>query len=185
MKIDVLEDTQYVLDFTGANETAYSIELDLSKQGVKAEIYGLYNLKKDQKLKFTTVVRHLATHTSCLTQIKGVLGDGCESDYVGKILINKTGQQTTSFLNHGVLVVGEDTSNKSQPILEIDADDVKASHGATTGRLDESQMYYLMSRGLTKKEATNVIVTGFFEELCHKIEDTSVGAKLLERLVQD
>jgi Fe-S cluster assembly protein SufD len=105
-----------------------------------------------------------------MTRIKGVLDDSASSSYIGKILIAKAGQQTASFLSHNVLVIGNKTSNNSQPILEIDADDVKASHGATTGRIDR-QLYYLATRGLDTVTAKNLIIKGFFEAEMHNIKD--------------
>ncbi|KKS59963.1 MAG: SufBD protein [candidate division WWE3 bacterium GW2011_GWF2_42_42] len=98
---------------------------------------------------------------------------------MGKIIIAKKAFQTNSYLNNKTLVIGEGTKNITRPILEIEADDVKASHGATTGRVRESDVYYLRSRGLTKKEAEEIIVEGFFESLVAKIEDGDVREKVL------
>jgi Fe-S cluster assembly protein SufD len=98
---------------------------------------------------------------------------------VGKIIIAKKAFQTNSYLNNKTLVIGEGTKNVTRPILEIEADDVKASHGATTGRVRVDDVYYLTSRGLTKKEAEEIIVEGFFESLVAKIEDEDVREKVL------
>jgi len=190
IKIRVKEDTQFVLDFSSQyksesviNKSVKSlVHLIFEKPGVSAEIIGLFKLKKGQEADLTTIAEHKAPHTSCHTAIKGVLEDKANSNYVGKILIDKKAQQTTSFLRDDVLIVGQETENSSQPILEIEADDVKASHGATTGRVDNQQLYYLMSRGLTEKEAEDTVVEGFFEPLLAKIRDEKIRAVVKSNL---
>lgn len=173
--IKVSQDTQFVLDLShGKHDVAFVFD----KEGVSAEIIGVYKLKPNEEMNLTTITDHRARNTSCVTKIKGALSDGSKSTYLGKIIIRKSAQQTSSFLEDNVLVVGEGTYNNSQPILEIDADDVKASHGATTGRVDESSVYYLMSRGLSKTESENLVVEGFFESLISKIEDEKVRSEV-------
>lgn len=183
--ISVKEDTQFLLDLRGIQDADLTLELLLEKSGVSAEIYGFYSLTASQKLKLTTISRHLARNTSCMTRIKGVLDESASSSYIGKILIAKEGQQTASFLSHNVLVIGNKTSNNSQPILEIDADDVKASHGATTGRIDNSQLYYLATRGLDSVTAKNLIIKGFFESELSHINDTKLVEELAPSLYKE
>jgi Fe-S cluster assembly scaffold protein SufB len=174
-KVKVSENTQFVLDLTGIKgDKEITAEFIFEKPGVEAEVLGVYCLGKGEKLHLTTVTDHIAPNTSCTTTVKGVLHDNSISNYTGKILIDKKAQQTSSFLNDSVLVVGENTKNVSEPILEIEANDVKASHGATTGRINEDQMYYLKSRGLGEKEAQNLIIEGFFESVLSKVEDASI-----------
>ncbi len=171
----VTEDAQFVLNLSGGN---HDVTFVFNTEGVSAEVIGLYKLKPNEEINLTTTTDHKARNTSCVTKIKGALSDGSRSIYLGKIVIRKSAQQTSSFLEDNVLVVGENTYNNSQPILEIDADDVKASHGATTGRVNESWIYYLMSRGLSKGESEKLIVEGFFESLISKIEDEKVKSEI-------
>ena len=179
--VKVTEDTQYVLDFPSM-QGEYVVDLQFEKQGVEAELIGMYVAGKGDDLKLTTIANHKVPHTKCTTNVKGVLLDKGKSSYIGKIIIAKPAQQTSSYLDDAVLVVGQDTQNKSQPILEIDADDVKASHGATTGRIDENQVYYLTSRGLSKKEASELIVDGFFESMLSTIADENIRNKVKSKL---
>ncbi|MFZ5424275.1 MAG: SufD family Fe-S cluster assembly protein [Patescibacteria group bacterium] len=179
--ISVTEDTQFVLDIP-FKSGKYVVELKFEKEGVAAEIIGLYKLGMGDNLHLTTIANHLAPHTTCVTNVKGVLTNGSKSDYIGKILINKKAQQTSSYLDDSVLILGENTHNNSQPILEIEADDVKASHGATTGRIDENQIYYLTSRGLTRVEAQDLIVDGFFESVLATIKSDEIRQKLKDTL---
>ena len=183
ISLNVAEDTQYVLDFGKfAPEGKYELELVFNTPGVSSEIIGLYKLSKNQTLNLTTIANHQAPNTSCMTHIKGVLEDKTTSDYVGKILIDKKAQQTSSYLADAVLVVGEDTHNNSQPILEIEADDVKASHGATTGRINRDHIYYLESRGFSETEAKGILVEAFFESLLSKIEDEKIKQEVKKTL---
>ncbi len=177
--VEVTEDTQFILDLPN-NKGEYSAEFMFIKEGVTAEVIGILNLKDGADVKLTTISHHKVPHTTCITNVRGVLNDGAKSDYIGKIIIAKEAQQTSSYLDDAVLVVGERTHNNSQPILMIDADDVKASHGATTGRIDENQIYYLTSRGLEREEAHKLIVTGFFESVLATIKDDNIRA-IVER----
>ncbi len=177
LSVSVKEDTRFLIDTSDLHEAA-TFEAVFDVQGVTAEIIALYRLSKDNTVKFSTIANHQAQNTSCTTSIKGVLENGSQSDFVGKILIKKDAQNTSSFLYHNVLVIGDDTRNNSQPILEIESNDVKASHGATTGRLNESELFYLKSRGLNTYEATELILAGFFESSLNKLNDADLAQAL-------
>ena len=176
LEMKVLEDTQFVLDFSKSKRGDVHFVFD--KAGISAEIIGIYTARDNEDYRLETITTHKAPHTSCVTYIKGVLFDNGKSEYVGRIIIEKSAQQTSSFLEDHVLVVGENTHTNSEPILEIAANDVKASHAATTGRIDESQVYYLQSRGLSRDEAEEVLVEGFFESLLGRIADPDIKEKI-------
>ena len=184
--IEVVEDTQFVLGLSGQknldNDTALDIVFSFERKEVSAEILGLFCLKPGNKLKLTTTALHKLPRTSCITKIKGVLYSNTEAYYIGKIIINKKAQGTSSFLENSTLVLGDNTKNTSQPILEIDADDVKASHGSTTGRISEEQIYYLMSRGITRDESVKMIVEGYFEKDLSTILDPEIREKIRDNI---
>lgn len=182
-EINVTQDTQFILCQTNYfDERRYTLNFVFNTAGVSAEILLLYALPVGGKLNVTTITTHLVPNTACQTKVRGVLNDNSVSNFVGKIVIDKNAQQTNSFLQDYVLVVGNNTQNNSQPILTIDADDVHASHGATTGRIDEEDTYYLMSRGLNRKEAQFLIVNGFFAELLSQINDEKIKDTVLKNL---
>ena len=139
-----------------------------------AEIIVPYQLGEKQALNLTIVAHHKAENTKCTIRVKGVLFDGSSSNFIGKIIIDKTAQKTVSYLHDDILVVGENTKSHSQPILQIDANDVRASHGATTGRIDEEQVYYLTSRGLSAEDAQNLIIKGFLGTLLDMVKDEKI-----------
>ncbi len=178
-QIQVDEDTQYVLWFEDLSPgKRYSLGLTFEKEGAHAEIIAPYKLGKGEHLDLTTIATHNAPHTTCNTAVRGVLQDDSSSMYVGKIIINKKAQQTNSYLDDKVLMVGENAKNTSKPVLEIEADDVKASHGATTGKISPEQIYYLQTRGLSEGEAEKLIVEGFFGSLLSKVKDEKIRHKV-------
>jgi len=184
-EVKVTEDTRYVLDvevFHSKKTKKQSLNVIFEESGVTAEVIGAYRLLQGQQIDLHTQSVHKVPHTNCFIHIKGVLLDKSGSNYVGKIIIEKDAQQTSSYLEDNVLVIGDNTKNESQPILEIEADDVKASHGATTGRVDPSQVFYLKSRGLSEEEAKNTIVEGFFDSLLGKIDDETIRNKVKSKL---
>lgn len=172
VEIDVLENTFFVVLPSPNNKT--SIKLNFVKQGVESELVALYVASQNSEINLETIANHTVPNTSCYTSVKGILLDNSSSNYIGKILIAPKAMQTVSFLDDNVLVVGNTTKNHSEPILQIEADDVKASHGATTGRIDEFMLYYLKSRGLTESVAKNIIIEGFLDNLISKIPSQEI-----------
>ena len=178
----VTEDTDLVLDLSEAKNPV-TLEVLFETPGVSCHLIGLYVLNKGEKLDFKTIAKHTARNTSCMQDIRGILKDESESKYLGSIVIEQNAFQTESFLDDAVLVLGEGTKNQSEPILEIKNNDVKASHGSTTGRINNEEVFYLMARGLSKQEAENIIVEGFFEKLLNQIEDTQVREKISKQVI--
>jgi len=183
----VVEDVDLVLDLF-ETKNPVKLEIVFDKPGVSCHLIGMYVLNDGEKLDFTTIAKHETRNTSCLQDVRGVLRDNSDSKYIGSIVIEENASQTESFLDDGVLVLGNGTRNQSEPILEIRNNDVKASHGSTTGRINEEEVFYLQARGLNKKEAENIIVEGFFEKLLNQIEDTTIreviAGKLASKLNQ-
>lgn len=172
----VTEPTQYIVKtFSGSN---LNLTLIFEKSGVNAEVISLTKLKETEEAVLETITDHRVPNTACNTYVKTVLDGASKSKYTGRILIKKPAQQTSSFLETNTLVLGDKTQNNSQPILEIEADDVKASHGSTTGRIDSAQVYYLQSRGFTKREAEELLIEGFFAETLNKIYDPTIRQEL-------
>jgi Fe-S cluster assembly protein SufD len=178
IKLNPNEDTQYIL----IPENEVNAEVNLEKEGVAVDLIVPFSLNGKSKANLKTLSLHKAPNTSCDVNIKTALFDSARSEYVGKIIIEKNARQTNSFLHDEVLLIGENTGNNSQPILEIEADDVSASHGATTGRINEDQIYYLLSRGLSRKEAEKTIIEGFFESLIVQIKDEKIQRSVRKKL---
>ena len=138
-------------------------------QGSQCNNLGVFLGRGKEHVDFTTNMYHNALNTTNEVLVDGILKDESTSVYRGLIRIEKEAQKTYSYLANNILKLGDKTLANSIPSLKIDANDVKASHGATVGQIDEEHMFYLMSRGLSKAEAERLIVEGFFEPIIQKI----------------
>ncbi|MEK7595665.1 MAG: SufD family Fe-S cluster assembly protein [Patescibacteria group bacterium] len=166
--------TQVILELPKKNSSK-KLDVVLSKEGADVEILGAYILDGNNTLELVINAIHKVPNTKCLTQIRGVLKDSSYSSFKGMIKIEKNAQQTNSYLDDDVLILGKNARNESEPTLEIEADNVKATHGATTGRISEEQVFYLTSRGLTKEQAEELIVKGFLEPVLAKIRESQIS----------
>ena len=153
----------------------------LSGKGSSAKASGIYYGYRGQHFDFTTNVYHLVPNTSCNILVKGVLDGETSSVYRGKIKINKEAQITDSYQADHVLLLGDAVSN-SIPSLEIDANDVKASHGVTMGKPDEDEIFYLMARGLDNSTAEKLIINGFFSDAIDRISSEDIKIRFEEVL---
>jgi len=161
------EDTEYVVNYSSGEESTEQgqrlLVIKLETPDITCKINSACRIGKDQVFDLATSVTHTAPHTTSQTRIKVVLDDGGESRYVGKIIVQKTAHGANSRLEDRTLVIGDGIRNYAEPIMQIETDDVTASHASTTGRLDEHQLFYLQSRGLSHKEASDVLVQAFLE----------------------
>jgi Fe-S cluster assembly protein SufD len=121
-----------------------------------------------------TLQRHLKDHTTSDLLIKGCLKDRARSVYQGLIQVSEGAQRTDAYQANRNLLLSDQARADSIPGLEILANDVRCTHGATIGHVDEEQMYYLMARGLPKSEAQRLIVEGFFAPVLDRIPLESV-----------
>lgn len=117
----------------------------------------------------TTNAYHLTANTTNDISVNGIMKGSSTAIYRGLIKIEREAQQTSSFLSNHILKLSENATANSIPALEIDANDVKASHGATIGEIDAEQLFYLMSRGLSEQESEHLIVDGFLGPIILKM----------------
>ena len=120
-----------------------------------------YKIKKGEEIIWDEVIRYNKHHLMGETEVKAVVEDGGKLKLKGKILIEKDAVGAEAFLRFKVLLLGKNASAEVDPELEILCNQVKASHSASVGRIDEEQLFYLTSRGLSKKEAVKLIVKAF------------------------
>ena len=153
----------------GGKLNRLKIDTFFSGQGSNCSNLGIFLGKGKEHIDFTTNVYHNAENTTNDILVDGILKDESSSVYRGLIKIPKEGQKTNSYLANHILKLGDKTLANSIPSLKIDANDVKASHGATVGQINEEHLFYLESRGLSRQEAEKLIVEGFFEPVIQKI----------------
>ena len=131
-------------------------------------------LNGDQHHEFKTNVNHKYENCKSSQLIKSVLLDKSNGTYQGKIFVDKDAQKTNGYQLSKALVLSENSEFNSKPELEIYADDVKCSHGSTTGNIDEDAIFYLMTRGLTRSKANKMIVEAFLQEAIETITENKI-----------
>lgn len=173
-------DTFYlVLLDKNAEQGKIKVDLSFKKAEVNCQLLFLGRLKENSSWQLESNMKHLVSHTSCLTDVYLSQANASRVDYFGQIYIDQMALQTKSFLKEQSLVLGKNTYNRSRPILEIFNNKVKASHSASSSRLSESDLFYLMSRGFKKAEAEKILEEAFFNKVLDSIKIESVR-KLIE-----
>ena len=156
------------------------INCNLNDEYSSAFINGIINLKDKQHHEIKTNINHLAENTKSYQLIKSVLDDSSKGVYQGKIFVDPSAQKTDGYQLSKAILLSENSEFNAKPELEIYADDVKCSHGSTSGSLDEDAIFYLMSRGITKNEAYKLLINGFLLDVVEKITDTEIKYLVLE-----
>ena len=153
----------------GGTFSRIKAETIFAGEGSESKCYGVFYGTDEQKYDFTTDSFHNVPNTTGDILVKGVLDQKATSVYRGMIKILKGAQNTNSYLSDHSLILSKDAVSNSIPSLEIDANEVSASHGATLGKPDEEEIFYLMSRGLNKKEAEKLIILGYFSPIINAL----------------
>jgi len=159
---------------TGSKFIKNEINYNLNDQYSSAFVNGIINLKDDQHHEIKTKINHLAENTKSYQLIKSVLNDNSKGVYQGKIFVNSRAQKTDGYQLSKTLLLNENTEFDAKPELEIYADDVKCSHGSTSGNLDEEAIFYLMSRGLNCQQSRKLLINGFLVDIVEKITDLEI-----------
>ncbi len=147
------------------------IRAELLGTNASATLKGLSRLTGEQQAHQHLHVQHVAENTHSNQHFKTILKDNAKSSFEGKIYVEKEAQQTLAYQLNNNLLFGETAIANSKPNLEIFADDVKASHGTTMTRLNEDELFYLKSRGLSSDQAQAMLEKGFVEEILQEAND--------------
>ncbi|OFX88169.1 MAG: Fe-S cluster assembly protein SufD [Bacteroidetes bacterium GWF2_33_16] len=147
-----------------------NISVLLNGEGCENNTYGLYLTDKGQHIDNYIFIDHAKPNCISNQLFKGVLDDFATGAFNGKILVRKDAQKTQAYQANNNILLTDDADIKTRPQLEIYADDVKCSHGATVGQLDENAMFYMRARGIPKKEAKLLLMYAFAHEVIQKIK---------------
>ena len=150
------------------------INCNLNGEYSSAFINGVINLKESKHHEIKTNINHLAENTKSYQLVKCVLNDSSKGVYQGKIFVDSKAQKTDGYQLSKALLLSENTEFDAKPELEIYADDVKCSHGSTSGNLDEDAIFYLMSRGLSYQQSRELLINGFLLDVIEKITDLEI-----------
>jgi Fe-S cluster assembly protein SufD len=154
----------------GSSNGKVRIQNDLSGQGATSRVTGAYFADGTQHLDYDTFQEHIAPHTTSDFAFKGALRDTASAVWRGMIRVEKDAQKTNAYQENRNLLLSPKAHADSIPGLEILANDVRCTHGATLGQVDREQLFYLMTRGLSRAEAERLIVRGFFQDVLDRIE---------------
>jgi Fe-S cluster assembly protein SufD len=162
----------------GATTTRVDLNADLLGPGANSDMLGLYFGDGDQHFDHNTSQDHVAPNTSSDLLYKGALDGHSRSVFRGVIRVHPRAQKTDAYQTNRNLLLSAHARADSLPNLEIQADDVKCSHGATVGQLDAESRFYLMSRGLTREQAERLVVLGFLGEVLSRLPLGGVATKV-------
>ena len=156
----------------------FSISVNQLGEGCLTEIYALENLHGNEEVTAETHITHSVGGGSSNQLIKFVLDDNAQGHFIGDLKIAQDAQQTEAHQTNRNLLLSETAEMRTQPQLEIYADDVKATHGASTGQLDESALFYMQQRGIEKQKARQLLVGAFMREVLDKIPNSLIPDSL-------
>lgn len=147
------------------------LDVKLAGEGAEANIYGAYVCGGDERVKISVDMHHDLPHCNSRQLFKGIAGGTSRVDFYGKIIVAQDAQRTEAYQeNHNILLT-DGAKVDTKPQLEIYADDVKCSHGATIGRLNEEEQFYMRSRGISLEDAKVLQMISFIAPVLENIED--------------
>lgn len=168
--------SSFVLDL-GGRIVRNNISAYLGDTGTHTNLFGAYLGKSEQHIDSQTFIDHAHPHCTSNELYKGILDDKANGVFNGKVLVHKDAQKTNAYQQNSSLVLSEKAQMDTKPQLEIFADDVRCSHGATIGQLDESSVFYLKSRGLSDAQARSMLQHAFLIEVLENIHLDSLREK--------
>lgn len=151
--------------YTESGAVTHDYRVALAGENGAVDLIGGWQLADDSRININIHVEHIAPHCRSSQLFKGVLRDTSRSSFIGKIYVHREAQKTDAFQLNNNLILSDRASAHSEPNLEILADDVKASHGSTTGQFDPNELFYLRTRGLTEQEARALLVDAFLRPI--------------------
>jgi Fe-S cluster assembly protein SufD len=178
----------WVIGGFGSKRGKVWIENDLAGQGATSRVTGAYFADGTQHLDYDTFQEHMAPNTESDFAFKGALRENASAVWRGMIRVEEGAQKTNAYQENRNLLLSDTAHADSIPGLEIMANDVRCTHGATLGKVDREQLFYLMARGLSRAQAERLIVRGFFQDVLDRIElepvREALGAALEARIPQ-
>ncbi len=156
----------------------HDIDLKFTEEGAEAWVDGLYMLNSTQHSDTHSVIDHTVPNCVSHQNYKGVLNDASRAVFNGKVFVRENAHGTDAQQSNKNLLLSNEARVDTKPQLEIFNDDVKCSHGATVGQLEEEELFYLLTRGLPEPLARNLLTYGFAEEIINKIGIDSIKKEL-------
>ncbi len=165
---------EYFILSKGSKFAKHDINCSLNKDHGLVVLNGVIDLDNKKHHEIKTSINHNEENCKSYQLIKSVLNENSKGVYQGKIYVNSKAQKTDGYQLSRALLLNDDVEFNAKPELEIYADDVKCSHGSTSGNIDENSIFYLMSRGLSHAQSKKLLTNGFLNEVVEKITNESV-----------
>ena len=174
----------HTYSFSGAT-IRNNLNILLKDKNCYTNMYGFYAVKNKSHIDNHTTVDHMDENSISNEHYKGIVEGGSRGVFNGKIYVRQKAQKTNAFQSNNNILLSDNAKVNTKPQLEIWADDVKCSHGCTVGQLDEDALFYLMSRGIPKKEATSILLSAFSSDITEKIEDENLRKHYEELILSE
>ena len=157
--------------------------VELNQSGANCNLFGLYFVDKENHIDHHTTIEHKEANCNSNEHYKGILSGKSTGVFNGRIHVHPGAQKTDAIQKNQNLLLSDDAIIHTKPELEIYADDVKCTHGATVGQLDEKGLFYLRSRGLNRKEAQQILIRAYVNEIIENVSDEKIRSKLMELIL--
>ncbi len=185
-RVEVVVDRegQICLVFVIVGEGEVECSVDLAAAGAECDIHALWLATDTARTGLNIRINHSAHDCRSFQLVKGIASDAATGTFTGEIYVAPDAQRTIALQQSHNLLLGEDARIITQPQLEIYADDVKCSHGATVGQMDAAEIFYMRQRGLSDSQARLLQIQGFANDILSRIDDPATRERA-ERLVRE
>ena len=167
---------------SGLKFNKLDIEINLNEENSNSSVFSALNLTNNEHQEIKTRINHNHPNCNSYQKVKNVLNDQSKGVYQGKIFVKNIAQKTDAYQLSKALILNDAAEFDAKPELEIYADDVKCSHGSTSGSIDLNSIHYLKSRGIPEKEAYQMLINGFLCEILEKLSEGKIKNFLKEKL---
>ena len=176
LKSNLFSSSEYsnLIFSSGSKFNKLDIDCDLNEQNANCNILSAQFLSNKEHNEIKTRINHLAPNCKSYQRVKNVLDEDGKGIFQGKIFVKDIAQKTDAYQLSKALLLTDNAEFNSKPELEIYADDVKCSHGSTSGNIDQDSIHYLMTRGLSKKDSTKLLIKGFLNDVVEFIKSSSI-----------
>ena len=181
INLDKNSHLEYFILSKGSKFAKHDINCSLNNDHGSVSLNGIIDLDNKKHHEIKTSINHNEENCKSYQLIKSVLNENSKGVYQGKIYVNSKAQKTDGYQLSRALLLNDDVEFNAKPELEIYADDVKCSHGSTSGNIDENSIFYLMSRGLSHAQSKKLLTNGFLNEVIEKITNENVKS-LIKKL---
>ncbi|MBP9994491.1 MAG: Fe-S cluster assembly protein SufD [bacterium] len=166
-----------IISFNGGR-IRNNIHVDLDGEGADLQIYGLYLMDKQQHVDNQLKINHNVPNCTSNEKFKGILDNEATAVFNGHVLVAPNAQKTNAYQNNSNIILTDKAKVNTMPFLEIYADDVKCSHGTSTGQLDQEAMFYMRQRGIKKEDARMLLMYAFAAEISNHVNISALRERI-------